>query len=72
MSAEMLRIGKALHHFISFHARSAWSAAHRPVFLQDISNIGTLLIRRIQQEENVLYPLYRPITAALPPMSGSR
>lgn len=58
MSADMMRIGKMLHRFITTHARTPWGAEHLAQLRKDLSPIGEVLAHRIHEEETVLYPLY--------------
>lgn len=60
MSAEMLRIGKTLHRFITTYAQTPWTAALHEQLQRDIRRIGSVLAHRIHKEETELYPLYLP------------
>jgi hemerythrin superfamily protein len=60
MSADMMRIGKMLHRFITTYARTTWSAALVEQLHKDLPAIGEVLAHRIHEEESVLYPLYSP------------
>jgi Hemerythrin HHE cation binding domain len=60
MSADMMRIGKMLHRFITTYSRATWSAALVAQLRKDLSPVGEVLAHRIHEEEAVLYPLYSP------------
>ena len=60
MSADMMRVGKILHRFISSYARVTWSADLHARMRRDLATIGEVLTHRIHEEESVLYPLYAP------------
>ena len=62
MSADMLRIGKMLHHFITTYTRVTWSELLMTQLRRDLRPIGDVLAHRIHEEEAVLYPLYAPRT----------
>lgn len=58
---EMQHIGKAVVDFLrKYTEESDWSDAVWQNFQQEISGIGKVLTKRIQTEENTLYPLYLP------------
>lgn len=58
MSADMMRIGKMLHRFISTYARATWNEVLHAQLRKDLREIGEILAHRIHEEECVLYPLY--------------
>lgn len=60
MSADMLRVGKILHRFISSYSRVTWSTDLYARMRRDLAAIGEVLAHRIHEEERVLYPLYAP------------
>ena len=60
MSADMMRVGKMLHRFITTYTRATWSAALQAQLRKDLLPIGEVLVHRIHEEESVLYPLYSP------------
>jgi hypothetical protein len=60
MSADMMRVGKMLHRFITTYTRATWSAALQAQLRKDLPPIGEVLVHRIHEEESVLYPLYSP------------
>lgn len=60
MSADMLRIGKMLHRFITTYSRNTWSVMLHEQLRKDLRPIGEVLAHRIHEEEAVLYPLYAP------------
>lgn len=58
---EMQHIGKAVADFLhKYTADGNWSEAMWQDFQQEVGGIGKVLVKRIQTEENVLYPLYLP------------
>ena len=58
---EMQHIGKAVADFLhKYTADGDWSEAMWLDFQQEVGGIGKVLVKRIQTEENVLYPLYLP------------
>lgn len=58
---EMQHIGKAVGDFLSKYERlNDWNTAAWEQFGNEVMQIGRVLIKRIQTEENVLYPLYMP------------
>ena len=60
MSADMMRVGKMLHRFITTYTRATWSTALQAQLRKDLPPIGEVLVHRIHEEESVLYPLYSP------------
>jgi hemerythrin superfamily protein len=60
MSADMMRVGKILHRFITTYARATWSNELHAQMRKDLGVIGEVLTHRIHEEESVLYPLYAP------------
>jgi hypothetical protein len=60
MSADMMRVGKILHRFITSYTRATWTDATRIQLRKDMQTIGEVLVHRIHEEETVLYPLYAP------------
>jgi hemerythrin-like domain-containing protein len=60
MSADMMRVGKMLHRFITTYTRTTWSRALQEQMRKDLAVIGEVLTHRIHEEESVLYPLYAP------------
>ena len=60
MSADMMRVGKILHRFITSYTRTTWTEATRIQLRKDMQTIGEVLVHRIHEEETVLYPLYAP------------
>lgn len=58
---EMQHIGKAVADFLRrYEDTTDWNNAAWEQFENDVMQIGKVLIKRIQTEENVLYPLYLP------------
>jgi hypothetical protein len=60
MSADMMRIGKMLHRFITTYSRATWTTVLQAQLRKDLRPIGEVLAHRIHEEEAVLYPLYAP------------
>ena len=60
MSADMMRVGKILHRFITNYTRATWSSALQAQLRKDLGPVGEVLVHRIHEEETVLYPLYAP------------
>lgn len=60
MSADMMRVGKILHRFITTYSRATWSRDLYAQLHRDLATIGEVLTHRIHEEERVLYPLYSP------------
>lgn len=62
---EMQHIGKAVADFLQkYTAEAAWDERVWMDFSDAADEIGKVLTRRIQTEENVLYPLYLPPTGS--------
>ncbi|MDP2762778.1 MAG: hemerythrin domain-containing protein [Sideroxyarcus sp.] len=58
---EMQQIGKAVVDFLHrYTTEGDWNEATWQSFQQEIGGIGQVLTKRIQREENSLYPLYLP------------
>ncbi len=58
---EMQHIGKAVADFLhKYTAEGEWDGQMWQSFQQEVGGIGKVLTKRIQTEENVLYPLYLP------------
>lgn len=58
---EMQHIGKAVADFLhKYTADGEWNERMWQSFQQEVGGIGKVLTKRIQTEENVLYPLYLP------------
>ena len=58
---EMQHIGKAVVDFLhKYTAEGDWNEAMWQSFQQEVGGIGKVLTKRIQMEENTLYPLYLP------------
>jgi hypothetical protein len=58
MSADMMRVGKMLHRFITTYARATWTSELHERMRNDLREVGEVLAHRIYEEERVLYPLY--------------
>ena len=58
MSADMMRVGKILHRFITTYTRATWTDALYGQMRKDLGVLGEVLTHRIHEEESVLYPLY--------------
>ncbi len=58
---DMQHIGKAVGDFLNkYENLTDWNNAAWEQFGNEVMQIGKVLIKRIQTEENVLYPLYLP------------
>lgn len=58
---EMQHIGKVVADFLhKYTAEGSWSETMWQEFQREVDGIGKVLVKRIQTEENVLYPLYLP------------
>lgn len=57
---EMQRIGLALNDFVARYTSTLWDEETRRQLGSELKKTGDMLSHRIQQEEQVLYPLYRP------------
>jgi len=58
---EMQHIGKAVADFLhKYTAEGEWDGKMWQSFQQEVGGIGKVLTKRIQTEENILYPLYLP------------
>lgn len=58
MSADMMRVGKMLHRFITTYTRVTWTGDLYVRLKKDLGIVGEVLMHRIHEEESVLYPLY--------------
>lgn len=62
---EMQHIGKAvadfLHKYTAEEDGWIWDETMWQSFQQEVGGIGKVLVKRIQTEENILYPLYLPV-----------
>jgi hypothetical protein len=56
---EMRGIGKVLNQFVTKFSSDTWNDEEREAFGSQLSDIGGVLIQRIETEEEMLYPLYR-------------
>lgn len=60
-SLEMQQIGRAVTDFLHKYTSVAqWDEAQWAVFDRDLNAVGKVLTKRIETEENMLYPLYLP------------
>jgi len=60
-SQEMSQIGRAVTDFLHKYSNvSQWDDAQWAVFERDLKGVGQVLTKRIDTEENTLYPLYMP------------
>jgi hypothetical protein len=58
---EMQHIGKAVADFLhKYTAEGEWDGMMWQSFQQEVGGIGKVLTKRIETEENILYPLYLP------------
>jgi len=58
--SNMNRIARGVINFVRKYQAAGVAAANRRVFEEELRLIGTLLLQRIQAEEQDLYPLYAP------------
>ena len=58
MRVEMGRIGRALNDFVTRYTSAPWDLEVRQNLSGELGKISEVLTVRIQQEEDVLYPLY--------------
>ena len=61
MRTEMGRIGRTLNEFVTRYTTSPWDSNARESLLAELDQIGQVLMHRIHQEEEVLYPMYMPL-----------
>jgi len=61
MRTEMGRIGRTLNEFVTRYTTSPWDSNARESLLGELDQIGQVLMHRIHQEEEVLYPMYMPL-----------
>jgi len=57
---EMHGISRTVTKFLKHYGQKEWDGQRREQFGADLDKIGEVLVRRIQTEEEVLYPLYLP------------
>jgi hemerythrin-like domain-containing protein len=57
---EMQHIGKAVTAFLQKYTERDWDDALRSSFGNEFAEVGKVLTRRIETEEQTLYPLYMP------------
>lgn len=58
---EMQQIGRAVTDFLYKYTHiEQWDNSSWPAFEKELAGIGTVLVKRIQSEENELYTLYLP------------
>ena len=57
---EMHGISRTVTKFLKRYGQKEWDRQRREQFGADLDKIGEVLVRRIQTEEEVLYPLYLP------------
>ncbi len=55
---EMHGISKAVTKFLKHYSVEDWGEQRRSAFGDDLGAIGKVLVKRIETEESVLYPLY--------------
>ncbi|MBU0501586.1 MAG: hemerythrin domain-containing protein [Gammaproteobacteria bacterium] len=60
MRTEMMHIGRSVVAFLDTYHKCAWDEAMRQQFAADMAQIGAVLVKRINTEEDTLYPLYMP------------
>ena len=57
---EMMHIGRAVNQFVTRYEVAAWSEEMKENFSSELAGIGEVLVKRIEHEEQSLYPLYLP------------
>ena len=58
MRIEMGKIGRVLNDFVTRYASSPWDFETREALAGELGKIAEVLTIRVQQEEDVLYPMY--------------
>ena len=58
MRVEMGKIGRVLNDFVTRYTSSPWDVEVREALKAELNKIAEVLSIRIQQEEEVLYPMY--------------
>jgi hemerythrin-like domain-containing protein len=58
MRVEMGKIGRVLNDFVTRYTTSPWDLEVRENLREELAKIAEVLSIRIQQEEDVLYPMY--------------
>ncbi|OGT89126.1 MAG: hypothetical protein A2286_11600 [Gammaproteobacteria bacterium RIFOXYA12_FULL_61_12] len=58
MRSEMMHIGKSVVSFLEKYHKCSWDDPSRKQFAADMAQIGAVLVKRINTEEDTLYPLY--------------
>ncbi len=58
--SEMHGINRTVTRFLSHYILDEWDEQRRKQFGADLDAIGKVLVKRIETEESVLYPLYQP------------
>jgi hypothetical protein len=58
MRVEMGKIGRVLNDFVTRYTSSPWDPEARDALKAELGKIAEVLTVRIQQEEEVLYPMY--------------
>lgn len=57
---EMRGISKAVTRFLEHYSVDDWGEGRKKQFLGELEEIGKVLVKRIETEEKILYPLYLP------------
>ena len=57
---EMMHIGRAVNQFVTRYEVAVWSDEMKKNFASELAGIGDVLVKRIEHEEQSLYPLYLP------------
>ncbi len=60
MRTEMGTIGRTLNRFVTRYTTTPWDAQTRAALGSELESIADVLVRRIAQEEKLLYPMYMP------------
>ena len=64
MRVEMGKIGRVLNDFVTRYTSAPWDFEMRQDLGSELNKIAEVLAVRIQQEEDVLYPMYISISIA--------
>jgi regulator of sigma D len=57
---EMHSISKVVTKFLRQYSKGEWNDQRHARFAKELNRIGEVLVKRIETEEQVLYPLYMP------------
>ncbi len=57
---DMMHIGRTVNQFVTRYEVAAWNSEMKEMFSSELAGIGEVLVKRIDHEEQSLYPLYLP------------